>query len=211
MNDRGFLLSIRDQPDDDVLRLIYADWLDDRDQPERAEFIRLQVERAGKTPCGHSERAPGCVWCSGQMREEELLTEHGPRWLATLLPGTGWRPRLSPVWIPREKRPSGEQLAAFRRGLVEVIFLPLGDFLQNAGDLFACRQPIRRAQLTDRHPQRVRENTYGWSTEHELSGETSLPSILYEYLRWHPQHWYWPSDEARSPSAWPRRSPGYKN
>jgi uncharacterized protein (TIGR02996 family) len=30
------------QPDDDALRLIYADWLEDHDEPDRAQFIRLQ-------------------------------------------------------------------------------------------------------------------------------------------------------------------------
>lgn len=31
-------------PEDDTPRLVFADWLDDHDQPERAEFIRLQVK-----------------------------------------------------------------------------------------------------------------------------------------------------------------------
>lgn len=45
----GFLSEIRENPDDDELRLIYADWLDDQDaslhlaDEGRAEFIRLQV------------------------------------------------------------------------------------------------------------------------------------------------------------------------
>jgi uncharacterized protein (TIGR02996 family) len=32
------------QPDDDLPRLIYADWLDEHGQPDRAAFIRAQVE-----------------------------------------------------------------------------------------------------------------------------------------------------------------------
>jgi uncharacterized protein (TIGR02996 family) len=39
----GLLASIFERPDDDVPRLVYADWLDEHGQPERAEFIRLQV------------------------------------------------------------------------------------------------------------------------------------------------------------------------
>jgi uncharacterized protein (TIGR02996 family) len=42
-----FLEQIRDAPDDDTLRLVYADWLDEHrlrpDDPVRAELIRLQV------------------------------------------------------------------------------------------------------------------------------------------------------------------------
>ncbi len=43
---QAFLNAIIDEPDDDALRLIYADWLDDHDEPERAEFIRAQCDLA---------------------------------------------------------------------------------------------------------------------------------------------------------------------
>jgi len=33
-------------PTDNDVRLIYADWLDENNQPEKAEFIRVQVELA---------------------------------------------------------------------------------------------------------------------------------------------------------------------
>ncbi len=44
--DNGFLEDITEHPDDDTPRLVYADWLDDHGQPERAEFIRVQCELA---------------------------------------------------------------------------------------------------------------------------------------------------------------------
>jgi uncharacterized protein (TIGR02996 family) len=37
-------------PDEDTPRLAYADWLDENGQPDRAEFIRVQVELAGWKP-----------------------------------------------------------------------------------------------------------------------------------------------------------------
>ena len=42
----GFLAEILEHPDDDTPRLIFADWLDDHGEPDRAELIRLQVESA---------------------------------------------------------------------------------------------------------------------------------------------------------------------
>ena len=39
-----FLRAIFNQPDDDGLRLVYADWLEERGDP-RADFLRLDVER----------------------------------------------------------------------------------------------------------------------------------------------------------------------
>src|SRR5262249_58171476 len=44
--DDAFLRDIIADPDDDGLRLIYADWLDDHGDPERAEFIRVQCRLA---------------------------------------------------------------------------------------------------------------------------------------------------------------------
>src|SRR4051794_34871936 len=41
-DERAFFDRIRDEPADDMPRLIYADWLDETGQSERAEFIRLQ-------------------------------------------------------------------------------------------------------------------------------------------------------------------------
>jgi uncharacterized protein (TIGR02996 family) len=47
MTRADFLAAILANPDDDNLRLVYADWLDDRGEGERAELIRVQVELAG--------------------------------------------------------------------------------------------------------------------------------------------------------------------
>ena len=35
-----FLLAIKNRPDDPTVRKIYADWLDDHDEPEEADFFR---------------------------------------------------------------------------------------------------------------------------------------------------------------------------
>ena len=38
-----FLAAVCAAPADDTPRLVYADWLDDHDHPDRAEFIRVQI------------------------------------------------------------------------------------------------------------------------------------------------------------------------
>ena len=38
----ALLAAIWADPHDDTPRLVYADWLDEHDQPARAEFIRAQ-------------------------------------------------------------------------------------------------------------------------------------------------------------------------
>jgi len=42
----ALLAAIRESPDDDLPRLAYADWLEENGDPQRAEFIHVQIERA---------------------------------------------------------------------------------------------------------------------------------------------------------------------
>ena len=41
-----FLRAICADPEDDTVRLVYADWLDENDRPDEAELIRVQLELA---------------------------------------------------------------------------------------------------------------------------------------------------------------------
>jgi uncharacterized protein (TIGR02996 family) len=54
------LRAILEAPAEDTPRLVYADWLDENGQPERAEFIRVQCElpRLVKEPHFHDKRCP---------------------------------------------------------------------------------------------------------------------------------------------------------
>jgi uncharacterized protein (TIGR02996 family) len=45
--EQAFLSDIVEHPDDDAPRLIFADWLDEQGEADRAALIRLQIERAG--------------------------------------------------------------------------------------------------------------------------------------------------------------------
>ena len=93
------LNAIRAQPDDDVLRLAYADWLEENDDPERAAFVRVQCRLAAlghgplwPTPGTHPPLALGGLTAEAAAltrRQVELWAENGEEWLAELpeLPG----------------------------------------------------------------------------------------------------------------------------
>lgn len=70
---------------DDLPRLVFADHLDESGLAERAEFIRVQFERA-RLPAWDAEQVPL------KLREAELLAEHGETWLAAMpkIPGVRW-------------------------------------------------------------------------------------------------------------------------
>jgi len=82
---QALLAAVLADPDDDAPRLIFADWLDERGQPERATFIRLQVERA-RLPWYHP-RADLLA-----LRAARLFDRHGVDWVAELprLDGITW-------------------------------------------------------------------------------------------------------------------------
>jgi uncharacterized protein (TIGR02996 family) len=75
---QAFLAAIRENPDEPTGYLVLADWLEEHDDPARAEFIRLQCERASLPPPTNWSEQP----C--QRREQELLRLHGARWCRPL-------------------------------------------------------------------------------------------------------------------------------
>jgi uncharacterized protein (TIGR02996 family) len=82
---QGFLDFVVAHPDDDTPRLVFADWLEEEGDGARAEFIRVQVERA---------RLP--QWDARQvrlrLREQELTKLHGKKWKGELpdIKGVTW-------------------------------------------------------------------------------------------------------------------------
>ncbi len=119
---RAFLGDIIDNPTDDTPRLVYADWLEDEGESERAEFIRVQCRRS----CLPADDPQQHVLAA---RESDLLTRHESEWLATL-------PALEGVtWV------------GFQRGFVESVFVENVDaFLTHAPALFAAA-PIRCVRI----------------------------------------------------------------
>ncbi|MDW8244814.1 MAG: TIGR02996 domain-containing protein [Thermogemmata sp.] len=128
-------------PDDDLPRLIYADWLDERGDP-RGEFIRLQIARTRLEELVISlvtgEGVSGDLRCVQvrlyqvyvelRQRENLLLKQYRAEWLA-----------------PFRGLTSGEE---FRRGFVESVKIAARTFLQHASRLFALT-PIRHVQILD--------------------------------------------------------------
>jgi uncharacterized protein (TIGR02996 family) len=77
-----FLRAICEAPDDDAPRLVFADWLDETGDPDRAEFIRLQIRLARE-----QDPSPAI-----ERRCKELFRTRGRAW-SCALPGT------YPLWV----------------------------------------------------------------------------------------------------------------
>src|SRR5258707_345300 len=85
-DDPTFLKAILAAPEDDALRLVYADWLQENGQPERAGFIRAECARA--VLHDDSDFAPN-EWDNTRYwelheRARELYDRHAATWFADL-------------------------------------------------------------------------------------------------------------------------------
>jgi uncharacterized protein (TIGR02996 family) len=81
----ALLAAVAADPDEDTPRLAYADWLDEHGDPARAEFVRLQIERAREAA------RRGAPEADLSAREQALLDRHEEEWFG-LPPGReeGW-------------------------------------------------------------------------------------------------------------------------
>lgn len=122
--DAEFIETIRERPDDDVPRLIYADWLDEHDDP-KGEFIRVQIQLAGMT------RDDPARW-DLELRQHRLLHRHGWEWI--------YKP-FDPH--PRYFRPG------FVRGFVEAAAMPAAVFLQDPDEALAMYPCLHTLVLHD--------------------------------------------------------------
>jgi len=122
-------------PDDDLPRLVYADWLEENGDPDRAEFIRLQCRLAN---CSPTDDDYGDV-CE---RERELRVALGKRLTAE-------RPEL----------PTGFRWESERRGFADKVVYnggaqPLDDIARGLEQIAAVA-PLRGLWAANGLPERL--------------------------------------------------------
>jgi uncharacterized protein (TIGR02996 family) len=118
--DDALLRAVLAAPDDDAPRLIYADWLDEEGDCDRAEFIRVQIALARTDE--HDPR-----YRELHQRESDLLQGGNyNRWVAPL-------EDLAQQWT-------------FRRGFVEAVEVAAAVFLRCGERLFDAA-PVRSLKL----------------------------------------------------------------
>jgi uncharacterized protein (TIGR02996 family) len=118
MDDRALLSAVLADPDDDLPRLAYADWLDEHGDDDRAEFIRAGVELSHLPPNEdrHAQLAARCRHLEERRRGD---------WLAGAPPGVvvadferGFPRRVGPPLRNYTDRLLGrEHFAAMKRAL----------------------------------------------------------------------------------------------
>jgi uncharacterized protein (TIGR02996 family) len=123
--EEAFVRSILDDPDDDTHRLVFADWLDDHGQPERAAFIRAQVRLA-------------------------TLAEDDPARPALLRDEAAYLPS-TPENVFVEKLPSGVEELGYERGFPARLRMTARRFVQKAEQILDVI-PLQHIELTSVRP-----------------------------------------------------------
>src|SRR5262245_37608955 len=113
-----FLRMIIENPDDDGPRLVYADWLEEQGEAERAEFIRVQCELA-RLPAASPDR------CRLAARQEGILEACRSEWFGAV-----------PDHFLRVHRIDGEVFwDGFCRGFLENLSCTAQEFVRHAAML----------------------------------------------------------------------------
>src|SRR5436309_9888956 len=123
-DDEAFLRAVIDNPDDDLPRLVYADWLDEHGDHDRAEFIRLQCEMAemARRTMTHQQ------YKKLSVRSDELLAVHRQHWVGALA--------------------NFVENAEFNRGFVYMVSLSAAAFLAHAEQIWRLA-PVEFLSLID--------------------------------------------------------------
>lgn len=179
-DEAGLLAAVREAPEDDLPRLVYADWCEDNGRPERAEFIRAQIVYAqmdadGHTPdlwvnhprkdCPRQFDLEGCEDCSRMIvawkRMTNLFGPRGDEWFAAESSKFD-QPLLSCVGLDPRDQPNYSAMLSARRGFIDEVRCPLKSWWEHGPALVAAH-PIQRVRLTDREPWVIAGERFYWT------------------------------------------------
>jgi uncharacterized protein (TIGR02996 family) len=128
----AFLQAIIADPDKDALRLIYADWLEEQGDAARAEFIRVQVEKA-QLPATDPRQT------TLRARQGQLWADHATAWYGRL-------PRLRGISYQR-----------FWRGFVSGADVQRWKYYRAHADTLFAVAPVQFLRLFGLNAQTCRE------------------------------------------------------
>lgn len=202
MTDREALLAaILANPAEDTPRLVFADWLEENSQPERAEFIRVQVElaRIPEKPDCTSSRGKSCVnprcrkWNrlyadkhdELRRRERELL-ETVPKWMPVGIDGT------AEVVSPKRFLEIYELARGFVRGITCT-----WEWWVGTAERYLAVQPVERVRLTTRPDDN--ETWFEWDGLPNCWYHARWPRIAFELP---PAQELWQFSHVQDPTNW---------
>jgi uncharacterized protein (TIGR02996 family) len=167
--ERALLAAILAEPDDDTVRLAYADWLDENGRGERGEFIRVQVEVArtenypGERYCAAANGllrvgvpdCDGCGPCRLRGRARDLWRD---------AEANGWFDwtALGGFYLDNVESPD-TMTGVVRRGFVGAVTVTGAEWLRY-GDAISAAHPVTEVTLASGASVRVTHGDAEWAT-----------------------------------------------
>ncbi len=209
-DNQAFLESIRSKPDDDLPRLVFADWLDENGEHEWGEFIRVQVEIARIFPgtacvqCGRkSWERPNVKYCGDGSNKDYSHRYETSEEMKSL------RKRAEELWIPPTSRSVSKSAhtvglatvildgqpnpgSAYRswgiarRGFIEEIRCPMATWMKHGPKI--VRLPtaaVRKVVVTDRSCNDNADGGYLWFDDTGASGlhpASDIPEVIFSKM-----------------------------
>jgi len=139
---RALIAAVCAAPDDDLPRLVLADWLDEHGESERSEFIRVQVEIAKGPPAPQPDESLGeafAVMGKWSRREDQLRRREWELWESVRLT-FGLPADVYPILKGWDSR-AHDSLAFASRGFVSEWHGPLAVWC--GGECEGCGPAVR--------------------------------------------------------------------
>ena len=131
--EKGLLRKILDVPFDNTPRLVYADYLDENGQEERAEFIRVQCdilqlyEIECKCTFSPNNRSSTCDRCKEahklEKRQDRLLAQNKPDWF------TNYYQYVTVLKPVTQEQRTGTTFLVVRNGFISEVYCTLETFV----------------------------------------------------------------------------------
>jgi uncharacterized protein (TIGR02996 family) len=171
---RGILIN----PADDHARLVYADWLDEHGQPERARYIRLQIAWARLPKCEKdlSGKLCPCEACALQRDFAPIGEQYGGEWSEIPARNLGQLARV----------PAVKPKLYFGRGFVGAVWALVSEFRKWARPVFRTHpiELVRLFRSTGRElvGNRLLPVWFGATGNREPNDSQTLPADLFELI-----------------------------
>ena len=181
-SDRDALLAaIRANADEDTPRLMFADWLDENDDPDRAEFVRLQCELARLTD-DDGDSQPLYEF----LRDRDYVTRPSADWtriddgihrrLALSMRAADQLKRHTVLWLPRLPKSYKVTWHGFGRGFPDRVELGTFRKLGPVANRLRAAAPtvtLVTHELTVEHVERLGDaGLLDWISGLELSSDS---------------------------------------
>lgn len=185
-SEQPFLEAICREPDNVALRLLYADWLDERDDP-LGEFVRLQCELVGEGIAATCFQPGGSAIPEQERRRQARVRKES----RDRSPRKKLLERMLNVFIlhtPETPFLQDLEFALWRRGAVEAAGMAHVGTWKAKGPLLAKDCPIMKVGFSNAAPWKVGDlDVFVWyvaQTPDEPAARNWLPNWLHDQRYW---------------------------